>query len=98
VSVAKPIDFCALAPAPRRELGRHQAYDRQKEIAPGHPNGRCASMNYQAHLRCKSSAGQSLWTAIRVLLATLETEQNSWTANLAHPNYVALLPGRAHHA
>jgi hypothetical protein len=41
-------------------------------------------MNYQAHLHRKSSAGQSLWSAIRVLLHVLETEQNSWTANLAH--------------
>ena len=83
--------------AARAHVGRHQAYDRQKEIAPGHPNGRCASMNYQANLHRKSSGGQSLWTAIRVLRRALETEQNSWTAYLAHPNYVVLFPGRAHH-
>jgi hypothetical protein len=83
--------------AARAHVGRHQAYERQKEIAPGRPNGRCASMNYQANLHRKSSAGQSLWTAIRVLRRALETEQNSWTAYLAHPNYVLLFPGRAHH-
>ena len=83
--------------AARAHVGRHQAYDRQKEIAPGHPNGRCASMNYQANLHRKSSGGQSLWTAIRVLRRALETEQNSWTAYLAHPNYVVVFPGRAHH-
>jgi hypothetical protein len=54
-------------------------------------------MNYQANLHRKSSGGQSLWTAIRVLRRALETEQNSWTAYLAHPNDVVLFPGRAHH-
>jgi hypothetical protein len=55
------------------------------------------SMNYHAHLHRKSSARQSLWTAIRVPLRALETEQNSWTVYLARPNYIVLFPGRAHH-
>jgi len=65
----------------------------KKEIAPGRSNGRCASMNYHAHLHRKSSTGQSLWTAIRVSLRTLETEQNSWTAYLSNPVYVVLFSG-----
>jgi len=55
------------------------------------------SMNYHAHLHRKSSARQSLWTAIRISLRALEAEQNSWTVYLARPNCVVLFLGRAHH-
>ncbi len=48
------------------------------------------SMNYHAHLHRKSSARQSLWTAIRVSLRALEAGQNSWTVYLARPNYESM--------
>jgi len=55
------------------------------------------SMNYHAHLHRKSSARQSLWTAIRISLRALEAGQNLWTVYLARPNCVVLFLGRAHH-
>lgn len=91
VSVAKPIDFCALAPAPLASTGG------KKNLHLVVRTDDTASTNYQAHLHRKSSTGQSLWTAIRVSLRALETEQNSWTVYLARPNNVVLFPGRSHH-
>jgi len=96
VSVAKPIDFCALAPAPLTPVGIKRVIGKKKLHLVVRTDDD-VSMNYHAHLHRKSSARQSLWTAIRISLRALETEQNSWTVYLARPNCVVLFLGRAHH-
>jgi hypothetical protein len=81
VSVAKPIDFCALAPAPLTSVGIKRMTGKKKLHLIVRTDDD-VSMNYHAYLHRKSSARQSLRTAIRVPLRALETEQNSWQSIL----------------